>query len=165
MWNLDATSLFQDERLLSKKNLSGKVKAMKKNDIDCMGSLNKKVKILGDGLKVIYRDKIYTAVYSSLKHANHSTVKPLEHPMTSHFLFNFICCLTCMHIQVTFHTMHFGADQSLLFIPLTCGIAYLSMLTSKYRLSRKRNLQEKVSSVEPVAKYVALRWMCFLLSL
>ncbi|KAH7847356.1 hypothetical protein Vadar_025175 [Vaccinium darrowii] len=46
----------KDEKLLSKKNLSGKVKAMKKNDIDRMGALNKKVKILGDGIKII-KDK------------------------------------------------------------------------------------------------------------
>ncbi|KAG5524424.1 hypothetical protein RHGRI_031170 [Rhododendron griersonianum] len=50
----------KDEKLLSKKNLSGKVKAMKKNDIDRMGSLNKKVKILGDGLL-----SVLTSKYSS----------------------------------------------------------------------------------------------------
>lgn len=71
-----------------------------------------------------------------------------------------------MHIQVCSYVSY---DASLvlikvyflIFIPLMCGIAYLSVLTSKYRLSRKRNLPEKVSSVEPVAKYVALRWICF----
>ncbi|KAG5530160.1 hypothetical protein RHGRI_030509 [Rhododendron griersonianum] len=50
----------KDEKLLSKKNLSGKVKGMKKNDIDRLGLLNKKVKILGDpgdGLKIIKEKK------------------------------------------------------------------------------------------------------------
>ncbi|KAG5548461.1 hypothetical protein RHGRI_013968 [Rhododendron griersonianum] len=64
----------QDEKLLGKKNLSGKVKPMKKNDIDRMGSLNKKVKILGDGLKVICRQIICTAIIKEKKSARESFV-------------------------------------------------------------------------------------------
>ncbi|KAA8545654.1 hypothetical protein F0562_020895 [Nyssa sinensis] len=47
----------KEEKCLSKKNLSGKVKAMKKNDIAQMGLLNKKVKILGDGIKIVKEKK------------------------------------------------------------------------------------------------------------
>uniref|UniRef100_A0A5B7AIG9 Transcription initiation factor TFIID subunit 1 n=1 Tax=Davidia involucrata TaxID=16924 RepID=A0A5B7AIG9_DAVIN len=47
----------KEERILSKKNLSGKVKAMKNNDIANMGLLNKKVKILGDGIKIVKEKK------------------------------------------------------------------------------------------------------------
>lgn len=42
----------QDENISAKKNLSGKLKAKKKNDIEQMELLKKKVKILGDGIKV-----------------------------------------------------------------------------------------------------------------
>ncbi|PSS26188.1 Transcription initiation factor TFIID subunit like [Actinidia chinensis var. chinensis] len=47
----------REEKLLAKKNLSGKVKAMKKIDTESMGLLNKKVKILGDGIKIIKEKK------------------------------------------------------------------------------------------------------------
>lgn len=90
---------------------------MKKNDIDRMGALNKKVKILGDGIKVIRREIICSAVYSLLKHVNHTTGKPLEHPMTSCFFF-VPPVLKHMRIGllVCFMRHIFGADQSLLFI-------------------------------------------------
>ncbi|KAL7002983.1 hypothetical protein U1Q18_004143 [Sarracenia purpurea var. burkii] len=47
----------KEEMFIAKKNLSGKAKAMKKNDTERMGMLNKKVKILGDGIKVVKEKK------------------------------------------------------------------------------------------------------------
>ncbi|XP_059653268.1 transcription initiation factor TFIID subunit 1 [Cornus florida] len=47
----------KEERFSSKKNFSGKVKPIKKNDTARMGLLNKKVKILGDGIKIIKEKK------------------------------------------------------------------------------------------------------------
>ncbi|XP_059653266.1 transcription initiation factor TFIID subunit 1-like isoform X2 [Cornus florida] len=47
----------KEERFSSKKNLSEKVKLIKKNDTACMGLLNKKVKILGDGIQIIKEKK------------------------------------------------------------------------------------------------------------
>ncbi|XP_052178935.1 transcription initiation factor TFIID subunit 1 isoform X2 [Diospyros lotus] len=47
----------KEEKLLGKKNLSGKAKVMKKNDLESMGLLNKKVKILGDGIKFVKEKK------------------------------------------------------------------------------------------------------------
>lgn len=44
--------LVQDESFLAKKNIPGKLKTKKKNDIEQMELLKKKVKILGDGIKV-----------------------------------------------------------------------------------------------------------------
>ncbi|KAK2983159.1 hypothetical protein RJ640_018504 [Escallonia rubra] len=42
----------EEERLPGRKTLPGKLKAKKKNDIENMGLLQKKVKILGDGIKI-----------------------------------------------------------------------------------------------------------------
>lgn len=47
----------KEEKLLVKKNFAGKVKATKKNDIEHIGLLNKKVKILGDGIKIVKEKK------------------------------------------------------------------------------------------------------------
>ncbi|XAR69721.1 hypothetical protein NMG60_11001422 [Bertholletia excelsa] len=47
----------KEEKIPAKKNLAGKVKAIKKNEIERMGLLNKKVKILGDGIKVVKEKK------------------------------------------------------------------------------------------------------------
>ncbi|KAK3034791.1 hypothetical protein RJ639_033696 [Escallonia herrerae] len=44
--------LKEEERLPGRKTLPGKLKAKKKNDIENMGLLQKKVKILGDGIKI-----------------------------------------------------------------------------------------------------------------
>lgn len=43
---------WQEESFPSRKNFPGKMKPKKKNDIEQMGLLKKKVKILGDGIKV-----------------------------------------------------------------------------------------------------------------
>lgn len=49
------TSLFwQDERFPNRKSSSAKLKAKKKIEIEHLGLLNKKVKILGEGIKVIF---------------------------------------------------------------------------------------------------------------
>ena len=43
---------WQEESFPIRKNFSGKMKAKKKNDVEQMGLLKKKIKILGDGIKV-----------------------------------------------------------------------------------------------------------------
>ncbi|XP_027160037.1 transcription initiation factor TFIID subunit 1 [Coffea eugenioides] len=47
----------EDENISAKKNLSGKLKAKKKNDMEQMELLKKKVKILGDGIKIVKEKK------------------------------------------------------------------------------------------------------------
>ncbi|KAL3515496.1 hypothetical protein ACH5RR_022398 [Cinchona calisaya] len=47
----------EDENFSAKRNLSGKLKAKKKNDIEQMELLKKKVKILGDGIKIVKEKK------------------------------------------------------------------------------------------------------------
>ena len=45
---------WQVESFLPKRNISGKAKILKKNDTARMGVLHKKIKIMGDGIKVSY---------------------------------------------------------------------------------------------------------------
>ncbi|KAI5661339.1 hypothetical protein M9H77_20662 [Catharanthus roseus] len=47
----------QDESFSTKRNLLGKVKPKKKNDVEEMDLLKKKVKILGDGIKIVKEKK------------------------------------------------------------------------------------------------------------
>lgn len=43
---------WQMESFLPKRNISGKAKVSKKNDVARIGVLHKKIKIMGDGIKV-----------------------------------------------------------------------------------------------------------------
>lgn len=115
----------QDDIFSAKRNIPVKAKPKKKNDLEDLDIFKKKVKILGDGIKVL----------------------------TSYSGFFFICLTPnwCLSFPV-------GWLQILTFVSFQSHLILTSVILKfssfKYRLSRRRNQQERVLYVEHVVRYV-----------
>lgn len=124
---------WQEESFPSRKNFPGKMKPKKKNDIEQMGLLKKKVKILGDGIKVA-----------------------LSLSLSLHTLLSLSLCRRKEREEsITMCSLFFQSQQllhcSILFFVTQLKKKYL-LFCLKFRLSRKRNQQEKVLFVEPAVR-------------